>query len=146
MLSKDLQRDCYESETYDAIFLCNGHYTNAACADLNSFKGLDGFRGHHMHSRDYRTPDRYQDQVVLLVGSGPSGRDIVYEIATKAKQVIWSHHRSVAGHVLPANIKQFGDIDCFKENSVRFVSGDEEPIDCVLFCTGNQNIHHLEGR
>lgn len=91
-----------------------------------------------MHSRDYRTPDRYQDQVVLLVGSGPSGRDIIYEIAPKAKQVIWSHHRSVTGHALPVNVKQFGDVERFNANSVQFVSGEEEAIDCVLFCTGKQ--------
>lgn len=96
-----------------------------------------------MHSRDYRTPQRYQDRIVLLVGSGPSGRDIIYEIAPKAKQVIWSHHRSVEGHALPPNVKQFGDIECFKPKSVQFVNGEEEKIDCILFCTGKQNIRQF---
>lgn len=89
-----------------------------------------------MHSHDYRRPDQYENETVLIIGAGPSGKDIIYEVAAKAKQVIFSHHRDLAGHQLPSNVKQIGDIKYFKANSVEFANGDEELITCILFCTG----------
>lgn len=89
-----------------------------------------------MHSHDYRRPEQYQDETVLIIGAGPSGSDIVYEVAPKAKKVIFSHHRDLAGHILPSNVTQVGDVKCFKENSVLFENDTEEQVSCVLFCTG----------
>lgn len=100
--------------------------------------GIDDFRGHKMHSHDYRRPEQFQDETILIIGSGPSGRDILYEIAPKAKRVIFSHHRNLNGHNLPSNVTQVTDVKCFKENSVQFEDDAEEQISCVLFCTGNR--------
>lgn len=90
-----------------------------------------------MHSHDYRQPDRHKDEIVLIIGAGPSGIDIAIEIATEAKQVIWSNHNSLCNFTLPANVKNVGDVKCFDTHSVQLMSGDEEQITCVLFCTGN---------
>lgn len=89
-----------------------------------------------MHSHDYRRPEQYADKTVLVVGSGPSGRDIMYEIAPKAKSLLFSHHGKLKGHNLPVNVEECGDVESFNTNSIRFVDGTDRPIDCVLFCTG----------
>lgn len=90
-----------------------------------------------MHSHDYRRPEQYQNETVLIIGCGPSGRDILYEVAPKAKKVIFSHHRNLNGHILPSNVTQVTDVKCFKENSVQFEDDAEEQISCILFCTGS---------
>lgn len=132
-MSKDLPTNAYEAKKFDAIFICNGHHSNQF---IPKYEGLNGFVGHKMHSHDYRRPDQYEDETVLIVGAGPSGRDIVYEVATKAKRVIMSHHRNLGKSVLPSNVEQVGDIKRFKANSVQFVNDEEQPITCILFCTG----------
>lgn len=137
VLSKDLLRNAYETQVFDAIFICNGHYNEPY---IPVFEGIDAFRGQKMHSHDYRRPEQYKDETVLVIGSGPSGKDIVYEIASKAKKVIFSHHRNLTGHILPLNVLQVGDVKCFKQNTVQFENDAEEHVSCVLFCTGEH--HH----
>lgn len=125
--------NAYETKMFDAIFICNGHYS---APYIPKFEGIDEFCGHKMHSHDYRRPEQYENETVLIIGCGSSGKDILYEVAAKAKKVIFSHHRSLAGHNLPANVTQRGDVKCFKDNSVQFENESEEQVSCVLFCTG----------
>lgn len=134
VVSKDLSTNICETTSYDAIFVCNGHYSAPNTLD---FDGLHRFLGHKMHSHDYRRPDQYANETVLVIGAGPSGKGITYEITGKAKRVLLSYHRDLNGQVLPENVKLFGDIKCFTEHSVQFLAGEEEPITCILFCTGN---------
>lgn len=96
-----------------------------------------------MHSHDYRQPEQYADKTVLIIGSGPSGRDIMYEIAPKAKSVLFSHHTELKNHNLPANVEQCGDAESFNTNSVRFIDGKDRQIDCILFCTGEHRVIHF---
>lgn len=89
-----------------------------------------------MHSHEYRVPDPYKNDTVLIIGAGPSGKDIMLEVATKAKHVILSHHRDLKGFILPSNVKQAGDVKRFQANSVQFIDGEVLPITSILFCTG----------
>lgn len=89
-----------------------------------------------MHSHDYRRPDQFSGETVLIIGAGPSGKDIMYEIAPTAKRVLLSHHRDLSKNTLPSNTKLVGDVKCFKTNSVQFFNDEEESITCILFCTG----------
>ena len=55
---------------------------------IRDVPGLEQFQGPVQHSHDFRTADRYKDQTVLCVGSGPSAIEIAGIIATQAaKQV-----------------------------------------------------------
>lgn len=98
--------------------------------------GLDKFNGHVMHSHDYRRPEQYADKMVLIIGSGPSGRDIMYEIAPQAKSVLLSHHGKFKNHNFPTNMEECGDVKRFTVDSVEFNDGKVRQIDSVLFCTG----------
>lgn len=133
ILSRNLPKNTYETHQYDAIFLCNGHYSSPS---IPQYDGLDGFNGRIMHSRSYRRPEQYAGKTLLIVGSGPSGRDIMYEIAPQAKSVLLSHHTELKNHNLPANVEECGDVKQFNVNSVQFTDGKERQIDSILFCTG----------
>lgn len=89
-----------------------------------------------MHSHYYRVPDPFKNETVLIIGAGPSGKDIALEIATRAKHVILSHHRDLKGFILPSNVKQVGDVQRIRTNSVQFTNGEELRITSILFCTG----------
>lgn len=70
MLSKDLCNDTYETKQFDAIMVCNGHYE---LPNIPHFDGIEEFIGDKIHSHDYRQPDRYENEIVLVIGAGSSG-------------------------------------------------------------------------
>ncbi|KAJ4841164.1 hypothetical protein Tsubulata_025050 [Turnera subulata] len=48
------------NEVYDAVVVCNGHYTEPRVAQI---PGINLWPGKQMHSHNYRSPEGYQDQV-----------------------------------------------------------------------------------
>jgi len=68
-----------QSETFDAVFVCNGHYHLPQIPDV---PGLDSyFRGRMMHSIAYDDPADFAGQTVLCIGGRASGSDLAREIA-----------------------------------------------------------------
>ncbi|XP_075688325.1 dimethylaniline monooxygenase [N-oxide-forming] 2-like isoform X2 [Rhinoderma darwinii] len=78
-----------EMDVFDAVFVCNGHY-NEPYLPLDSFPGLEHFKGRHIHSRFYKTFEEYQGKTVVVVGTGNSAGDISVELSHTAKQVYLS--------------------------------------------------------
>ncbi|TXG51108.1 hypothetical protein EZV62_023632 [Acer yangbiense] len=72
------RHDCYIEEIYDAVVVCNGRYTEPRIADIP---------GKQMHSHNYRVPEPFQDQVVILIGDSASAVDKCRDIAGVAKEV-----------------------------------------------------------
>ncbi|XP_064371778.1 flavin-containing monooxygenase 5-like [Dromaius novaehollandiae] len=81
-----------ESAVFDAVLVCTGHHTNAHLP-LHSFPGIETFRGHYLHSRDYKDPQAFTDKRVVVIGIGNSGSDLAVEISQTAKQVFLSTRR-----------------------------------------------------
>lgn len=54
---KDLLNGEYITETYDAVFVCNGHFF---APNTPKFDGVSEFKGKMMHSHDYRSPEPFQ--------------------------------------------------------------------------------------
>ncbi|KAL6847689.1 hypothetical protein ACP4OV_022477 [Aristida adscensionis] len=73
-----------EEEVFDAVVVCNGHYTEPRVADI---PGVDAWPGKQMHSRSYRVPEPFAGQVVVIIGAKNSGSDISRDIASVAKEV-----------------------------------------------------------
>ncbi|XP_039029375.1 flavin-containing monooxygenase FMO GS-OX-like 4 [Hibiscus syriacus] len=71
-------------EIYDAVVVCNGHYTQPCVAEI---PGINSWPGKQMHSHNYRTPEPFRDQVVILIGSSSSAVDICRDLAAVAKEV-----------------------------------------------------------
>lgn len=64
VLVKDLLNGEYITETYDAVFVCNGHFF---APSIPYFEGVSEFKGKKMHSHDYRSPDKFQGINLLIL-------------------------------------------------------------------------------
>ncbi|XP_077309143.1 dimethylaniline monooxygenase [N-oxide-forming] 2-like isoform X2 [Lithobates pipiens] len=78
-----------KKECFDAVMVCNGHHVDHYLP-LESFPGIEKFKGHYIHSRFYKKSEDYHGKTVLVVGIGNSAGDISVEISSKAKQVYLS--------------------------------------------------------
>ncbi|KAK7307795.1 hypothetical protein VNO77_41174 [Canavalia gladiata] len=125
-------------EIYDAIVVCNGHYVQPR---LPNVPGIDACPGKQMHSHNYRTPDPFQDQVVVLIGSSASAVDISRDVATVAKEVHVAARSvedvklgKVPGH---DNMWLHSMIDSVHEDgTVVFQDGNAVVADFIMHCTG----------
>ncbi|KAM9324553.1 dimethylaniline monooxygenase [N-oxide-forming] 2-like [Gastrophryne carolinensis] len=74
---------------FDAVFICNGHY-NDPYMPLYCFPGIENFKGGYIHSKFYKSSEKYREKTVVVVGSGSSAGDISVELSHIAKQVFLS--------------------------------------------------------
>ncbi|XP_048457798.1 flavin-containing monooxygenase 5-like isoform X1 [Rhincodon typus] len=101
--------DNLESTIFDAILVCTGHHVNAHLP-LDSFPGIEKFKGQYMHSKEYKGPMIFEGKRVVVIGIGNSGGDLAVEISRHAKQVFLSTRRGawvtnrVASRGLPADM------------------------------------------
>ncbi|XBH62042.1 hypothetical protein VPH35_116358 [Triticum aestivum] len=127
-----------DEEVFDAVVICNGHYSQPHFADV---AGVDAWPGKQLHSTSYRVPEPFHGQVVVVIGCGPSGTDISRDIAGVAKEVHlasrWS--LSATSEKLPghANMWLHSEIDRAQEDgSVVFHDGSRVKADVIMHCTG----------
>jgi len=71
-------------ETFDAVVVAVGQFTHPRLPTIN---GMDKWSRRQLHSHSYRTPDSFQDQVVVVVGCQSSGVDIALELSKAARDV-----------------------------------------------------------
>lgn len=127
-----------EEEVFDAVVVCNGHYTEPRIAEI---PGIDLWPGKQMHSHNYRTPEPFQDLVVVLIGSAASAVDISRDIAQVAKEV---HVTSRSYEVETLGMQSGYDnlwlhpmIDkAHEDGKVTFLDGSSIGADIILHCTG----------
>ena len=65
------------------------HYFEPRIPEIS---GIESFPGKVMHSYNYRKPEDYANQVVVVLGAASSGIDISIEISEYAKTVYLSHN------------------------------------------------------
>uniref|UniRef100_A0ACD5TIJ2 Uncharacterized protein n=1 Tax=Avena sativa TaxID=4498 RepID=A0ACD5TIJ2_AVESA len=127
-----------DEEVYDAVVVCNGHYTEPRIA---SIPGADAWPGKQMHSHNYRVPEPFLDEVVIVIGASASAFDISRDIASVAKEV------HIADRSAPAstceqqpgydNMWLHSMIDRAQEDgSVIFQDGNSIKADVIMHCTG----------
>ncbi|KAK9076427.1 hypothetical protein SSX86_004761 [Deinandra increscens subsp. villosa] len=126
-------------EMFDAVVVCNGHNTQPRLP--TDIPGIETWSKKQMHSHNYREPGSFRDQIVVVIGSGPSATDISREIATVAKEV---HVSSRSPHVKVAKSNEFNNmwqhskINCIKDDTVIFEDGFSLDADIICHCTGYQ--------
>ncbi|XP_053325573.1 flavin-containing monooxygenase 3-like [Spea bombifrons] len=81
-----------KSTIFDAVLVCTGHHVYPNLP-LQSFPGIEKFKGQYMHNRDYKEPSGYVGKRVLVVGLGNSGADISVDLSRTAEKV-WLSTRS----------------------------------------------------
>lgn len=119
---------------FDYVFVCNGHYSKPF---IPEFPGREIFNGNQMHSHDYRRPETFVSEDVLVIGFGPSAKDIAYHIATKANRVCISTHRDTSKNVFRENVTVKQDVREINATGVVFGDGSEDTFTTILYCTGN---------
>ncbi|KAI7746876.1 hypothetical protein M8C21_018037 [Ambrosia artemisiifolia] len=128
----------YEEECFDAVVVCNGHHTEPRVAD--NVPGIQEWSRKQIHSHNYRVPEPYQDQVVVVIGSGASAFDISREIATTAKEV---HLSSRSSNVKVTKLDGYENIwqhmmikRVYDDGTIEFQDGYSIVADAILHCTG----------
>ncbi|CAH2048038.1 unnamed protein product [Thlaspi arvense] len=129
-----LRRD----EIYDAVVVCNGHYIEPRLAEI---PGISSWPGKEMHSHNYRIPEPFKDQVVVLIGNSASAVDISRDIAGFAKEV----HVACRSNAADTFIKQSSYSNLWmhsmiervhEDGSVVFQNGKTILVDVIMHCTG----------
>lgn len=72
------------SARFDAVILCNGHYT---VGNIPNIRGKSTFNGTCIHSHQYRLPEKYKGRNVCILGASWSGIDIAIEVSKYAEKV-----------------------------------------------------------
>ncbi|GMP95878.1 hypothetical protein CsSME_00044757 [Camellia sinensis var. sinensis] len=125
-------------EIYDAVVVCNGHFTEPRIAEI---PGIETWPGRQIHSHNYRVPEPFQGQVVILIGSAASAVDISRDIAGVAKQVHIASRSVTDGTIgkLPGynNMWLHSMIESVDRNgTVVFQDRSAVRADVILHCTG----------
>ncbi|KAG7646026.1 Flavin-containing monooxygenase FMO GS-OX-like 1 [Arabidopsis thaliana] len=122
-------------DIFDAVVVCNGHFTEPRLAHI---PGIESWPGKQIHSHNYRIPDPFKDQVVIVIGSQASGNDISTDIATIAKEVhISSKMVASDSYGCYDNLRIHPTIYRAREDgSVVFRNGKVVFADAIVHCTG----------
>lgn len=90
-----------------------------------------------VHSHCYRHAESFANQEVLVIGGGPSGRDISADLASHAKHVLLSQHTERINSILPPNLFQLPDVLSIADSGeIEFTNGERHRVDSILLCTG----------
>lgn len=125
-----------DGERFDAVAVCNGHFSEPRVPDLPGFADFPGLA---LHSHNYRRPDDLAGRRVVVLGSSVSGGDLSRELAEVA-QVFFSGR--LFDQVPPltdqiGRIKRCPPVDRFDGADVVLTNGERiGGVDAVLFCTG----------
>ncbi|XP_034866721.1 dimethylaniline monooxygenase [N-oxide-forming] 2 [Mirounga leonina] len=89
-----------QSAVFDAVMVCSGHHI-LPHIPLESFPGIERFKGQCFHSRQYKHPEGLEGKHILVIGLGNSASDIAIELSKKAAQVFIStrHGSWVMGRI-----------------------------------------------
>ncbi|MCD7470141.1 Flavin-containing monooxygenase FMO GS-OX1 [Datura stramonium] len=128
----------FVNEEYDAVVICNGRYTEPQIADI---PGIEVWPGKQIHSHNYRVPEPFRDQVIVVIGGATSATDISREIAEVAKEVHISSRSALSG--TPKKLHGYENlwlhsmIDAVGiDGGVNFQDGSKVYADIILHCTG----------
>lgn len=137
VLVKNCHLKTYKTYIFDGIFVCNGF----SVPKIPQIPGQDIFKGKQFHSHDYRNGKIFKDEEVVVIGSGPSGIELVLEIGKYAKKVYWSDH-SIKTYgrelniTLPSNTIKKPDITEIEIDSITFEDGTMEKVTMITYATG----------
>ncbi|KAI3838166.1 hypothetical protein MKW92_031382 [Papaver armeniacum] len=125
-------------EVFDGGVVCNGHYTEPNVAEI---PGIDEWPGKQMHSHNYRVPEPFRDQVVVVIGTSASGQDISRDIAEVAKEVHIAGRSLTEG--VPTKLPGHENMwlhsmieSAHDDGRVVFQDGSSVTADVILHCMG----------
>ncbi|XP_027155891.1 flavin-containing monooxygenase FMO GS-OX5-like [Coffea eugenioides] len=124
-------------EPFEAVVVCNGHNTQPRVAEL---PGINNWKGKQIHCHNYRVPEPFRDQVVVIIGGAASANDISLEIVEVAKEVHLSSRSQeieVKKWDMYDNLWQHSKVtNCYENGEIAFEDGALVTADIILHCTG----------
>ncbi len=121
-----------DDEHFDALAVCNGHFSEPIVPAL---PGFQGFSGTALHSHNYRRPEPFAGQRVLVLGSSVSGADLARELASVA-EVHFSGRTFAQSHTGEGIVRCPTALG-FDGNDVLLAGGGRiRDVDAIVFCTG----------
>lgn len=123
-------------ETFDAVAVCNGHFS---VPKVPALPGADSFRGVQLHSHNYRRPQPFAGQKVVLLGGRASGLDIAIEIAAHASETIVCARDAQGSQPLPGcdDVRVRPPIDRLGRDGAVLSDGTRiDGVDTLMYCTG----------
>ncbi|CAH1395216.1 unnamed protein product [Nezara viridula] len=134
LTAKDLNHGTENTTFYDAVFICNGHYS---LPNYPEVEVKEAFTGLSLHSHYYKTPDIFDNKIVLIIGMGPSAQDITFNIHPNSKQIYLSHHYTEeVKQLFPEDIIHKPDVKAIEGKTVYFEDDTNAEVDAILYCTG----------
>ncbi|XP_029661261.1 flavin-containing monooxygenase FMO GS-OX3-like [Formica exsecta] len=131
---KDLESKVETTKTFDAVVLCNGHYT---IGHVPHTPGIESFHGECIHSHQYRMPEIYAGKKVCILGASWSGIDIAMEVSQYADKVYLSHNWTEHfNSKMSSNVEQRPNIESIQGNVFIFRDGSSAEVDSFIYCTG----------
>lgn len=113
-----------QTTQFDAILVCNGNFHTPLWPQLES---ISQFQGRQLHSHDYRSPESFRKEIVLIISPVPSGIYIMRKITKSDEKVLWSnqlkHKMNIA---LPVNVVERPDVARLTHNKAVFVDDSFE--------------------
>ncbi|KAH8892961.1 flavin-containing monooxygenase 9 [Thozetella sp. PMI_491] len=79
-----------QSHVFDKVVFCHGYQSKKVMPHLAD---REKFEGPVIHSQEYRSPDKFKGQKVVVVGLGPSATEIIDTLLPVASQLYASHRR-----------------------------------------------------
>ena len=120
-------------EPFDAVAVCNGHFSEPI---VPSLPGLDCFAGTALHSHNYRRPEPFAGKRVLVLGSSVSGADLARELATVAT-VHFSGRAFTETMRGRDGIVRCPSMTCLDGADAVLSNGESiRDVDAIVFCTG----------
>lgn len=126
-----------DGERFDAVAICNGHYSEPYLPHL---PGFETFPGLALHSHNYRRAEIFAGRRVALLGSSVSGADLSREIGDVAQAIFFCGRAFRQAPPLASQrsrIKRCPPITRFQDSTIYLAGGERiEDVDAFLFCTG----------
>ncbi|XP_049783147.1 uncharacterized protein LOC126184693 [Schistocerca cancellata] len=131
---EDLRTCTEETSIFDAVFICNGHYSEPY---IPYIPGLEKFSGKVFHSHVYRKPDGISGPVLVL-GASSSGIDISLELAAAMEQKIYLSSRKEERYTceLPPNVIQVPGVSYATEDGFVMADASVCKVKTLILCTG----------
>jgi hypothetical protein len=141
-----------ESQLFDFVVVCVGHFS---LAKIPTLPGTDLFKGtrFHMHSlREFESKD-FDNKTVLIVGAGFSGLDMLDHLFTRQESknkvtplkviICAGNTKGIKDSNKYKHLQDAGILEVktqrakeLKEYSVVFMDGSEHTVDTIIYCTG----------
>ncbi|XP_061660350.1 uncharacterized protein LOC133492274 isoform X1 [Syngnathoides biaculeatus] len=125
---------CRTTDTFDAVFVCSGHYSEP---NIPALPGIENFKGQVLHSHAYRSAEPFSSRSVVVLGAKASGIDISLELVKVGAQVTLCYRGHPLSACLPPEIRQSSPPVAVEDDGrIRFRDGSVHSADVLLFCTG----------